>query len=80
MRLYFDESAFLEVYAAQDDLGALPAEEKVHHPDRDVAHAFFCRELKHSHVRFLARHRVADHECHRVGNLQSGQLVERGCR
>lgn len=75
MRNNFDEGSLLQVHVSEDDLGAFAYAEVLHHPDRDVAHAFFSRELQHSAVGLDSHLGVRDHESHWVRDAQSRQLV-----
>lgn len=50
MRLDLNVGSLIEVHVSQDDLGAFLDAQIIHHPDRDVAHAFLSRELKDATV------------------------------
>jgi len=80
VRLDFDESSLLQVHVPKQDLGTLLHQQVVHHPHGNVAHAFLGREFKYTTVCLCAHLRVTDHERHRVGDLQTCELVQRTCR
>lgn len=50
VRLDLNVGSLIEVHVSQDDLGAFLDAQIIHHPDRDVAHAFLSRELKDATV------------------------------
>ena len=73
-------ASFLQIHVTQDNFATLLNAQVVHHPDGDVAHAFFSREFKHTTEGLDSHLRVRNHKRHRVLNAEPGELVKRRSR